>query len=381
MSTLQLFTSESVSEGHPDKVCDQIADAVLDSALSQDPSSKVACEVMATTNKVVIAGEITTKAQIDYEHIVRSVVKEIGYTEEGRGFDYKNLKVMVFVDEQSLDIDKGVDATKNISGKQGAGDQGMMFGYACSETPSLMPAPITYAHKLLQQAAHLRKQGDVDFLLPDAKAQVTLAYDHGKPIHIDTIVVSHQHTEHVSLGTLQQYIKERVITPALRSTGLLTSETKYFINPTGRFVVGGPTGDTGLTGRKIIVDTYGGMGRHGGGAFSGKDPSKVDRSGAYMARLVAKNLVGWGLCTRCEVQISYAIGVADPVALYVETYGTATIDEQQIINIINREFDLSPSGIIERLDLKRPIYQAHMNYGHFGKEGVSWEELLDAPLL
>lgn len=375
----QLFTSESVSEGHPDKVCDQISDAVLDACLLQDPQSRVACETFATTDRVVVGGEISTHADIHVVSLVRDVVKQIGYTFENTGFDYKTLEVMEFLHQQSPDIALGVDASSSASGIQGAGDQGMMFGYACTETPELMPAPVMYSHRILQRAAMLRKQQDVSWLRPDAKAQVTVDYDHGTPVGIDTIVVSHQHDEHVTHDEIESYIKEQVIVPVLGSTGLLRADTKYFINPTGRFVIGGPSGDAGLTGRKIIVDTYGGMGRHGGGAFSGKDPSKVDRSAAYMARFVAKNLVSWGLCTRCEVQFSYAIGVPEPVAIVVETFGTGIADDQEIEQLIYKEFDLSPAGIIEQLDLLRPIYRAHMNYGHFGKPGVPWETILPKP--
>lgn len=377
----QLFTSESVSEGHPDKVCDQISDAILDSCLSRDMYSRVACETLATTDTVVISGEITTDAKPDVEAIVREVVKDIGYVYEGTGFDYKTLKVLQFLHQQSSDIALGVDASSSAFGMQGAGDQGMMFGYACTETPELMPAPVMFSHRILQRAAFLRKSKDVDWLRPDAKAQVTVVYEHGKPVEIDTIVVSHQHDEQVTRKELEEYVKEQVIQPTLGASGLLTGKTKYFINPTGRFVIGGPTGDTGLTGRKIIVDTYGGMGRHGGGAFSGKDPSKVDRSAAYMARFVAKNLVAWQLCSRCEVQFSYAIGVPEPVSVLVDTFGTGIVDDEELETLVKREFDLSPSGIIEQLDLLRPIYRAHMNYGHFGKMGVPWEYVLPKPNL
>jgi S-adenosylmethionine synthetase len=375
----QLFTSESVSEGHPDKVCDQIADAVLDSCLAQDKSSKVACEVLATTDTVVVSGEITTKADLDVEALVRSVVKEVGYTKPNCGFDYKSLKVLQFLQTQSTDIAMGVasSATK----EQGAGDQGMMFGYACNETKEMMPAPIMFSHKILQQAVKLRKSGAVKWLGPDAKAQVTLVYEHERPVAIDTVVVSHQHDEKISHKEIESFIKTEVVKVALKETDLLTDNTKYYINPTGRFVIGGPAGDAGLTGRKIIVDTYGGMSRHGGGAFSGKDPSKVDRSAAYMARLVAKNLVAWGLCGRCEVQISYAIGVAHPISVTVNTFRTGVVSDQEIEKIIADQFDLRPAKIIEFLDLLRPIYRANMNYGHFGKEGVPWEAILPKPNL
>jgi len=374
-----MFTSESVSEGHPDKICDQISDAVLDACLSEDSHARVACETFVTTDRVVVGGEITTHANILIEPLVREVVKEIGYTYENSGFHYKTLQVMEFLHQQSPDIALGVDATSSSTGMQGAGDQGMMFGYACSETPELMPAPVMFSHRILQRAAMLRKQKDVTWLRPDAKAQVTVIYDHGTPVGIDTVVVSHQHDEHVTKADLVEYITSQVIQPALGASGLLTKNTKYYINPTGRFVIGGPTGDAGLTGRKIIVDTYGGMGKHGGGAFSGKDPSKVDRSAAYMARFVAKNLVAWKLCNRCEVQFSYAIGIPEPVSILVETFGTGVIDDAELENLVRSEFDLSPAGIIEQLDLLRPIYRAHMNYGHFGKIGVPWETVLPRP--
>lgn len=375
----QLFTSESVSEGHPDKVCDQISDAVLDSCLAQDPTSRVACETLATTDTVVISGEITTDAILDVEALVREVVTDIGYVEEGTGFDSNSLRVLQFLHRQSPDIAMGVDTQHSSFGVQGAGDQGMMFGYACTETEELMPAPVMFSHRILQRAADLRKHGDVNWLRPDAKAQVTVIYEHGVPKAIDTIVVSHQHDEHVTHEEIEQYIKDHVIQPTLGGSDLLSDRTKYHINPTGRFVIGGPTGDTGLTGRKIIVDTYGGMGRHGGGAFSGKDPSKVDRSAAYMARYVAKNLVAWDLCSRCEVQFSYAIGIPEPVSVLVDTFGTGTVDDEDLEHLVRREFDLTPSGIIEQLDLLRPIYRAHMNYGHFGKAGVPWETVLPRP--
>jgi S-adenosylmethionine synthetase len=375
----QLFTSESVSEGHPDKVCDQISDAILDTCLLQDPHSRVACETFATTDRVVVGGEITTDAELHVESLVREVVKGIGYTFENTGFDYKTLEVMQFLHKQSPDIAMGVDASSSASGFQGAGDQGMMFGYACTETPELMPAPIMFSHRILQRAASLRKMMDVSWLRPDAKAQVTVEYDHGTPVGIDTIVISHQHDEKVKREDLESYLRSEVIQPVLGATGLLHGKTKYYINPTGRFVIGGPSGDAGLTGRKIIVDTYGGMGRHGGGAFSGKDPSKVDRSAAYMARFVAKNLVSWGLCSRCEVQFSYAIGVPEPVSIVVDTFGTGITDDEEIEKLVREEFDLSPAGIIEQLDLLRPIYRSHMNYGHFGKPGVPWEAKLPKP--
>ncbi|MDY0243191.1 MAG: methionine adenosyltransferase [Sphaerochaeta sp.] len=371
-----IFTSESVSEGHPDKVCDQISDAVLDACLAQDPQSRVACEVFATTDRVVVGGELSTNATIDIDNIVRSTVKEIGYTDEGIGFDYHSLKVMDFTNTQSPDISMGVTAETSLYGQQGAGDQGMMFGYACNETETLMPAPIYWAHQLLERASKLRKSGEAPFLRPDAKSQVSLLYQDGKPVHIDSVVISHQHTEQARRDTLISYLTKEVIETVLGPTGLLNDKTKVYINPTGRFVTGGPAGDTGLTGRKIIVDTYGGMGRHGGGAFSGKDPSKVDRSGAYMARYVAKNLVANGFCTTCEVQLSYAIGVPYPISVYVDTFGTGTEDDEQLEKLVREKFDLTPAGIIKTLDLKRPIYQKTMNYGHFGKSDLPWEQII-----
>ncbi|NCB00864.1 MAG: methionine adenosyltransferase [Spirochaetia bacterium] len=376
-----LFTSESVSEGHPDKVCDQISDAVLDACLEKDPFSRVACETFATTNFVLVGGEITSLASIDVDAIVRDVAKSTGYTEPGIGFDDTSIKVQTLLNTQSLDIAQGVNASSSASGSQGAGDQGLMFGYACDETKELMPAPVMYAHHLLQRAAQLRKEKAVSWLRPDAKAQVTLKYVDDIPVAIDTVVLSHQHSEGVSNKELKEFIEHQIIGYVLSPTGLITPHTKYFINPTGRFVVGGPAGDTGLTGRKIIVDTYGGMARHGGGAFSGKDPSKVDRSASYMARFVAKNLVAWGLCKKVEIQISYAIGIAEPVSISVQTFGTGIIANHEIEAIIKENFDFTPSGIIQKLNLLRPIYRAHMNYGHFGKAGVPWEEILPTPHL
>ncbi len=369
-----LFTSESVSEGHPDKVCDQISDAILDACLAQDRESRVACEVLATTARVVVAGEITTTATIDVDAIVRSVVKEVGYDRRDEGFAYQDLEVTNLITAQSPDISMGVTEETARWGEQGAGDQGMMFGYACRETPSLMPAPIMWAHQLLKRASVLRK-GGLSMLRPDAKSQVTVRYEGDEPVHIDAVVISHQHEESVSRDELEAVLREQVIESVLAPTGLLDQRTKVYVNPTGRFVIGGPTGDTGLTGRKIIVDSYGGMGRHGGGAFSGKDPSKVDRSAAYMARHVAKSLVAARLCDRCEVQLSYAIGVPFPISVRVYTFGTATKRERELEELVATSFDLSPAGIIAALDLKRPIYQKAMNYGHFGRDGVSWEEV------
>ncbi len=372
-----IFTSESVSEGHPDKVCDQISDAVLDACLRQDPKSRVACEVFATTDTVIVGGEITTNATLDIEAIVRETVKQIGYTEEGCGFDYKTLKVINLTNTQSADISMGVSADTSLFGEQGAGDQGMMFGFACDETEELMPAPVMWAHQLLMEASRLRKEGFAPFLRPDAKSQVSLLYQDGKPVHIDSVVISHQHTAETDRNHLISFLTEKVIKVVLEKTGLLDEKTKIYINPTGRFVIGGPSGDTGLTGRKIIVDTYGGMGRHGGGAFSGKDPSKVDRSAAYMARFVAKNLVANKYCTRCEVQLSYAIGVPYPISIYVDTFGTGTVDDQKLEDLVRQKFNLSPAGIIRSLDLLRPIYQQNVNYGHFGKASMPWEEIIN----
>ncbi len=374
-----LFTSESVSEGHPDKVCDQISDAVLDACLQQDPTSRVACETFATTNFVLVGGEITTHASIDVDTIVRDVVKSTGYSDPTIGFDNVSLQVKTLLNTQSPDIAQGVNASTSASGDQGAGDQGLMFGYACDETKELMPAPVMYAHHLLQKAALLRKENAVSWLRPDAKAQVTLKYIDDIPSEIDTVVLSHQHSNEVSSSDLIEFIQTHIIEAVLSPTGLLTPRTKYFINPTGRFVVGGPAGDTGLTGRKIIVDTYGGMARHGGGAFSGKDPSKVDRSASYMARFVAKNLVAWELCRKVEIQISYAIGIAKPVSISVQTFGTGVVGDHELEKIIENNFDFTPSGIIRQLDLLRPIYRDHMNYGHFGKAGVPWEDILPRP--
>lgn len=372
---IHVFTSESVSEGHPDKVCDQIADAVLDACLAGDRYSRVACEVFATTDKVVVGGEITTNTQVDIEKIVRSVVTDIGYTDPDCGFDANSLSIDNLIKRQSPDISMGVTAGSSLFGEQGAGDQGMMFGYACDETPELMPAPIMFSHALLRKAAELRKGEAVSWLRPDAKSQVSVVYQDGRPVRIDSVVISHQHAPEATREQIEEFLVEEIVRPVLGPTGMLDDKTRFFINPTGRFVIGGPDGDTGLTGRKIIVDTYGGMGRHGGGAFSGKDPSKVDRSAAYMARHVAKNLVAAGLCKRCEVQFSYAIGVPFPISVLVETFGTGTVDDRELELLVQENFNLSPEGIIRDLDLLRPIYRASMNYGHFGKAGVPWEDL------
>ena len=370
-----LFTSESVSEGHPDKICDQVSDGILDACLANDPDSRVACETFTTTGMVLVGGEITTKSIFDFQDHIRAIVKEIGYTKPEYGLDCDSMAVLNTVHKQSPDISQGVTATTSLFKEQGAGDQGMMFGFACKETPELMPAPISLANKLLLHASKLRKEGKVKWLRPDAKSQVTIQYEGYTPKRIDTVVVSHQHddifTKH---DDMKQQIIDLIIMPVLESTGLLDKETKYFINPTGRFVTGGPHGDSGLTGRKIIVDTYGGMGRHGGGAFSGKDPSKVDRSAAYMARYVAKNVVAAGLCERCEVQLAYAIGVPFPVSIMVHTFDTATVEEQKIEEAVKKVFDLSPGGIVKMLDLKRPIYTRTASYGHFGRPEFAWEK-------
>jgi S-adenosylmethionine synthetase len=363
-----LFTSESVTEGHPDKVADQISDSILDYVMAHDPMGRVACETLVTTGLALVAGEITTKCVIDYASIVRKTVESIGYTDANFGFDYKTCAVMSSVDTQSPDIAMGVDTG-------GAGDQGLMFGYATNESPELMPLPILLAHKLTQRLADARRAGIPNFLRPDGKSQVSVEYDGDKPIRIDTVVISTQHSPEVSNAQLREEILEHIIKPTL-PVALLDSKTKYHINPTGRFVVGGPQGDCGLTGRKIIVDTYGGMGRHGGGAFSGKDPTKVDRSACYMARYIAKNVVAAGLADRAEIQLAYAIGVADPVSVSVDTFDTGKIDQDRISELIRENFQLTPRGIIESLDLRRPIYRKTASYGHFGRNEpeFSWEK-------
>ena len=377
------FTSESVGEGHPDKLCDQVSDAVLDACLSDDPQSRVACETFASTAMVLVGGEITTSTFVDIQQVVRDVVRDIGYTNPAYGLDFESMAVMDMIHNQSPDISQGVSGTglEEYKGLQGAGDQGMMFGFACDETPEYMPTPITFAHKLLIEATRLRKSREIEWLRPDAKSQVTIEYDGRRPIRIDTVVLSHQHDDGIPYNQLKEAIIERIVKPVLEPTGLLDAKTKYFINPTGRFVIGGPYGDTGLTGRKIIVDTYGGMGRHGGGAFSGKDPTKVDRSAAYMARYVAKNIVAAGLASRCEVQLAYAIGVPFPVSIMVDTFGTAVVPEESIETAIPKIFDLSPSGIIATLDLRKPIYLNTAAYGHFGRDGFSWERTDKVELL
>lgn len=361
-----IFTSESVTEGHPDKMADQISDAILDAILAQDKHSHVACETLLKTGVVIVAGEVTTSAWVNIPEIARETIKKIGYNSSLKGFDYETCGVMVAVESQSADINQGVDPSKGVVKEQGAGDQGIMFGYACDETPELMPAPIMFAHALTRRLSEARNAGEVDFLRPDGKSQVSVRYVDGKVEAIDAVVVSTQHSAEVSERDLHEAVMELVIKKTLPSH-LLTKDTKYHINPTGRFVIGGPQGDCGLTGRKIIVDTYGGMGRHGGGAFSGKDPSKVDRSACYMARYVAKNVVAAGLAKRCEVQLSYAIGVAEPISVLVNTFGTNTIPEEDIERRIRANFKLKPAGIIESLDLLRPIYAPTAAFGHFGR--------------
>jgi len=369
-----LFTSESVSEGHPDKICDQISDAVLDAALEQDPYSRVACESLVKTGLVVVAGEITTSAKLDYGKIARQVVEEIGYNDGALGFDARSCGVIVSVEEQSPDIAQGVSTDRKIKKTQGAGDQGMMFGYACNETPEMMPATISYSHSLLRKLRDFRRDNSVNFLRPDAKSQVTAEYKDGKLKRVDAVVISTQHSPDVSQEKLKEFVIEKVIKATIPSN-LIDSKTKYFVNPTGRFVIGGPQGDCGLTGRKIIVDTYGGHGAHGGGAFSGKDPSKVDRSAAYMGRYIAKNIVAAGLAEKCLVQLAYAIGVAEPVSVFVDTYGTGAVSSEKLAAAVKKVFDLTPAGIIETFNLLRPIYKQTASYGHFGKTGLPWEEV------
>jgi len=369
-----LFTSESVSEGHPDKVADQISDSILDAILTQDPRSRVACETLVTTGLVVVAGEITTGATVDYNVVAREAVKRIGYNSSEIGFDYHTCSVLTTFGKQSQDIAQGVNEGEGIDLEQGAGDQGLMFGYACDETPSLMPMPIYYAHRLMERQAELRKDGRLPWLRPDAKSQVTIRYVDGRPEHVETVVVSTQHNPEVSLAQITEAVIEEIIKPVI-PPHLRNGDTRYLVNPTGRFVIGGPMGDAGLTGRKIIVDTYGGAAPHGGGAFSGKDPSKVDRSAAYAGRYVAKNIVAAGIASRCLVQVAYAIGVARPVSLMVNTFGTGQISDEKIAELVQLHFDLRPKAIIQTLDLLRPIYTRTATYGHFGRDEpeFTWE--------
>jgi S-adenosylmethionine synthetase len=384
-----LFTSESVTEGHPDKIADQISDSVLDAIIAQDPAARIACETLVTTGIVHVVGEITTKCYVDIPKIVRETIKNIGYTRAKFGFDSETCGVLISIDEQSPDIAMGVNQALEAKQGQsdeveaiGAGDQGMMFGYATNETPEYMPLPISLAHKLARRLSEVRKNGQLDYLRPDGKTQVTVEYIDGKPARVDTIVISTQHSPDVDLKTIEQDLLSAVIVPVVPAE-LLDDKTKYYINPTGRFVVGGPQGDSGLTGRKIIVDTYGGMARHGGGAFSGKDPTKVDRSAAYAARYVAKNVVAAGLADKCEIQLAYAIGVARPVSIFVETFGTAKVEESKIAQLVDKHFDLRPAGIIKSLDLRRPIYRQTAAYGHFGRTDVDlpWEATDKAQIL
>jgi S-adenosylmethionine synthetase len=369
-----LFTSESVSEGHPDKVADQISDAILDAIFTQDPNARVAAETLCNTGLVVLAGEITTKANVDYINVARDTIKQIGYDNSDYGIDYKGCAVLVAYDKQSPDIAQGVDRDSEEFLNQGAGDQGLMFGYACDETPDLMPAPIWYSHRLVQRQSELRKDGRLPWLRPDAKSQVTFRYVDGRPVEVDTVVLSTQHAPEISQSAIHEAVIEDIIRPCFPDA-LLTAKTRYLVNPTGRFVIGGPQGDAGLTGRKIIVDTYGGACPHGGGAFSGKDPSKVDRSAAYAARYVAKNIVAAGLAKQCQVQVSYAIGVAEPINITVYTEGTGVVSDEQLAKLVREHFDLRPRGIVNMLDLLRPIYKKTAAYGHFGRSEpeFSWE--------
>jgi len=375
-----LFTSESVSEGHPDKVADQVSDSIVDALIAQDPKSRIACETMVNTGMAVIAGEVTSTATVDFPEIVRETIREIGYTHSDIGYDADTIAVIISLDKQSMDIAMGVD--EGDEKEQGAGDQGMMFGFACNETNSLMPAAIEYAHQLVRKQSEVRKSGKLDWLRPDAKSQVTLRYEDDKPVGVEAVVLSTQHSPEISLDDLREAVMEEIIKPVLPEKWL-HKKTLYHINPTGRFVIGGPVGDCGLTGRKIIVDTYGGMARHGGGAFSGKDPSKVDRSAAYAARYVAKNIVAAGLASKCEVCVSYAIGVAEPTSISVETFGTGSVDEAKLVAAVRAHFDLRPKGIISMLDLLKPIYKATAAYGHFGRTDIDlpWESVDKADAL
>ena len=377
----RLFTSESVTEGHLDKLCDYISDSILDSYLAKDKNARVACETVAGKGEIFITGEITSTANVDIEQVVRDTIKEVGYADSEYDIDYRTCKIYINLSKQSPDIALGVDKSlEDKEGKdvesEGAGDQGLMFGYACDETEELMPLPISLAHKLSKRLTEVRREKIIDYLRPDGKTQVTVEYDGEKPVRVDTIVVSTQHLPDVDMNVLKKDIIEKVIKPTVPAN-LLDENTKYFINPTGRFVIGGPLGDSGLTGRKIIVDTYGGAARHGGGAFSGKDPTKVDRSASYMARHIAKNIVANGYAKKCEIQIAYSIGVAKPVSIYVNTYGTNTIPEEEIVEKIDKTFDLTPRGIINYLDLQRPIYRQTTNYGHFGKKDLPWEKIIN----
>lgn len=377
----KFFTSESVTEGHPDKLCDYISDSILDEYLKQDKNSRVACETVASKGEIYVTGEITSKADVDIEKVVRDTVKEIGYDRADLDIDYKTCSVRINISKQSPDIAQGVD--KSLEQKEGenlvsegAGDQGLMFGFACDETKELMPLPISLAHKLARRLTLVRKNNEIPFLRPDGKTQVTVEYDGDKPVRVDTVVISTQHNADVDIETVRKEVKQKVI-EAVIPNELLDENTKYFINPTGRFVIGGPLGDSGLTGRKIIVDTYGGYSRSGGGAFSGKDPTKVDRSASYMARHIAKNIVANGYAKKCEIQLAYSIGVAKPVSIFVDTFGTGTISDEEIVKKIEEKFDLSPRGIINYLDLQKPIYKQTTNYGHFGKENLAWEKIIE----
>ena len=377
----RLFTSESVTEGHPDKLCDYISDSILDSYLAKDKNARVACETVAGKGEIYITGEITSTANVDIEQVVRDTIKEVGYADSEYDIDYRTCKIYINLSKQSPDIALGVDKSlEDKEGKdvesEGAGDQGLMFGYACDETEELMPLPISLAHKLSKRLTEVRREKIIDYLRPDGKTQVTVEYDGDNPVRVDTIVISAQHLPDVDMNVLKKDIIEKVIKPTVPAN-LLDENTKYFINPTGRFVIGGPLGDSGLTGRKIIVDTYGGAARHGGGAFSGKDPTKVDRSASYMARHIAKNIVANGYAKKCEIQIAYSIGVAKPVSIYVNTYGTNTIPEEEIVEKIDKTFDLTPRGIINYLDLQRPIYRQTTNYCHFGKKDLPWEKIIN----
>ena len=375
----KFFSSESVTEGHPDKLCDFISDSILDSFIEKDPNSRVACECVASKGEIYITGEISSSANVDIENVARNTIKEVGYNNADVDIDYRTCKITINISKQSQDIALGVDSSLETKKGElesiGAGDQGLMFGFACSETKELMPLPISLAHKLAERLTFVRKTNIIDYIRPDGKVQVTVEYDNDIPIRVDTIVISTQHLPDIEMEQLKKDLMQNVIKPIVPSE-LLDENIKYLINPTGRFVIGGPLGDSGLTGRKIIVDTYGGYSRHGGGAFSGKDPSKVDRSASYMARHIAKNVVANGYAKKCEVQLAYAIGVAKPVSVYIDTFGTNTIPEEEIQNRINKHFDLTPTGIINYLDLKRPIYKQTTNYGHFGKENLPWEKII-----